>query len=81
MELKPFIRQENEWSVPTLRLPWVADAGLPQSQEAQQIVGFEGCFEAFGLDTAFAGPWSAQEGQGEVAEGDPVLTGIGQFDL
>ena len=55
--------------------------GLPQSQEAQQIVGFEGCFEAFGLDTAFAGPWSAQEGQGEVAEGDPVLTGIGQFDL
>ena len=21
MELKPFIRQENEWSVPTLRLP------------------------------------------------------------
>ena len=22
MELKPFIRQENEWSVPTLRLPY-----------------------------------------------------------
>ena len=27
MELQPFIRQENEWSVPTLRLPWVRVAG------------------------------------------------------
>ena len=56
-------------------------AGLPQSQEAQQMVGFEGCFEASGLDTTFASPWSAQEGQGEVAEGDPVLAGISEFYL
>ena len=56
-------------------------AGLPQSQKAQQVVGFEGCFEALGLDTAFASSWSAQECQGEVAEGNPILTSIGQFDL
>ena len=41
----------------------VVKAGLPQSQKAQQVVGFEGCFEALGLDTAFASSWSAQECQ------------------
>jgi len=39
MELKPFIRQENEWSVPTLRLPWcwqtVEKAGGKQNGKDQ----------------------------------------------
>ena len=66
---------------PKLLMQGGEGSGLPQSQKAQQVFGFEGCFEAFGLDTALAGPWSAQEGQGKVTESNPVLAGVSQFDL
>ena len=74
--LSPVEGQASSGYVPERLYP-----GLPQSQKAQQVVGFEGCFEALGLDTAFASSWSAQECQGEVAEGNPILTSVGQFDL
>ena len=38
MELKPFIRQENEWSVPTLRLPCTRTQGHRKVDEAVKIL-------------------------------------------